>query len=85
MNDPPPFAAAWRGKRKKFPRPTALPAMARIKPIRLPQASPGAPRLRSLAISSDMPFHQRNRRAGPTWCGPGNGLPDPIFVSSDCH
>ena len=31
---PPPNCAAWPGKRKKFPRPTALPATARMIPRR---------------------------------------------------
>jgi hypothetical protein len=39
MNAPPPFCAAWTGKRKKFPRPMALPATASIKPMRVPQLS----------------------------------------------
>src|SRR5512141_238514 len=37
MKVPPPFSTACRGKRKKLPRPTALPAMARISPMRDPQ------------------------------------------------
>ncbi|MBM3984316.1 MAG: hypothetical protein FJ296_01280, partial [Planctomycetes bacterium] len=36
---PPPFLAAWAGKRRKFPRPTALPAMARTRPTREAQRS----------------------------------------------
>jgi len=39
MNAPPPNWATWPGKRMKFPRPTALPATARIMPIREPQES----------------------------------------------
>src|SRR5574338_1599655 len=41
MNVPPPFCVSWLGKRRKFPRPTALPAMARIRPIREPHCSRG--------------------------------------------
>jgi hypothetical protein len=36
---PPPFWAACTGKRKKFPKPTALPAAARINPIRVAHLS----------------------------------------------
>src|SRR5688572_6092134 len=36
---PPPLAAAWAGKRRKLPRPTALPAMARTSPSRDAQRS----------------------------------------------
>jgi hypothetical protein len=32
MKAPPPFAQATPGKRRKFPRPTALPVTARITP-----------------------------------------------------
>ena len=39
MNAPPPFCTACTGKRKKFPNPTALPAMAKIKPTREPHDS----------------------------------------------
>ena len=42
MKVPPPFSTAWRGKRRKLPRPTALPAMARISPMREPHCSRGA-------------------------------------------
>ena len=38
MKAPPPCAAAWPGKRKKFPRPTAEPATARITPTRVPHS-----------------------------------------------
>src|SRR5687768_15639849 len=38
MNAPPPFAAAWPGKRRKLPRPTADPATARITPRRVPHS-----------------------------------------------
>src|SRR3990167_10238487 len=33
MKAPPPFSAAWTGKRRKFPRPMAFPARANISPI----------------------------------------------------
>jgi hypothetical protein len=39
MNAPPPFWSACPGKRRKFPRPTAEPATARITPRLLFQAS----------------------------------------------
>jgi hypothetical protein len=39
MKEPPPLLAACTGNRRKLPRPMALPAMARIRPIRLPHAS----------------------------------------------
>ena len=39
MKVPPPFWAACTGKRKKLPRPTALPAMARTRPMRVPHSS----------------------------------------------
>ena len=35
MKAPPPFSAAWPGKRKKLPSPTAEPATARMTPTRL--------------------------------------------------
>jgi len=41
MKVPPPFWAACTGKRRKLPSPTAFPAMARIRPIRVPQRSRG--------------------------------------------
>jgi hypothetical protein len=34
---PPPFSMACAGNRKKFPRPTAFPAIARINPTLEPQ------------------------------------------------
>jgi hypothetical protein len=39
MKAPPPFSAAWTGNRKKFPKPIALPAMAKISPVLLSQNS----------------------------------------------
>src|SRR5688500_2545497 len=39
MNAPPPLLAACTGKRRKFPSPTAFPAMARIRPMRVPHCS----------------------------------------------
>src|SRR3989338_2131397 len=36
---PPPFWAAWTGNRRKLPRPTALPAIARMTPSWEPHAS----------------------------------------------
>jgi hypothetical protein len=39
MKAPPPFCIAWTGNRKKFPSPTALPAIAKINPTLEPQAS----------------------------------------------
>jgi len=39
INAPPPFCAAWTGKRKKFPSPTAEPATARIIPALVFQVS----------------------------------------------
>src|SRR6266508_2313591 len=39
---PPPFWAAWAGKRRKLPRPTALPAMASTSPTLDPQPSRAA-------------------------------------------
>ena len=33
---PPPFSIACAGKRKKLPRPTAFPAIAKTKPTREP-------------------------------------------------
>ena len=39
MNVPPPFCTAWTGKRKKFPKPTAFPAIAKMSPTREPHAS----------------------------------------------
>jgi len=39
INAPPPFCAAWTGKRKKFPSPTADPATARIIPVLVFQVS----------------------------------------------
>src|SRR3989338_1562902 len=38
MKAPPPFDAAWTGKRRKLPRPTALPATAIMMPSRVPHA-----------------------------------------------
>jgi hypothetical protein len=38
MKAPPPLAAAWPGKRRKFPRPTAEPATA--PPVVVPEAAP---------------------------------------------
>src|SRR3989337_2515598 len=39
MKAPPPFWAAWTGKRRKFPMPMAFPARARINPILVPHLS----------------------------------------------
>lgn len=39
MNVPPPFWIAWIGNRRKFPNPTALPAIAKIIPTLDPQFS----------------------------------------------
>jgi hypothetical protein len=36
---PPPFSTAFTGKRRKLPNPTALPAIAKIRPTLLPQDS----------------------------------------------
>src|SRR3972149_9886917 len=54
MKAPPPFWAAWTGKRRKFPMPMAFPARARINPILVPHVSRRLPP--SMTISLHLAF-----------------------------